>query len=698
MDTSITSISRIKAFCIEYKLFGYVLLFKLLLLGFFSSDFKDIYFVPFVSHFITHLDNPWQYFLTTPGSSAEFPYHPLMLYIFSLSHLPSILGGWAPGFLSNIMFKLPILLADLLVTVTLFKHFPNKKKEIFLYYFISPIILFAAYMHSQLDLIPTAFLFLSLLLLFRNKTKSAGLWFGLALATKLHVTVALPLIGIHFYRQKKLSGAVMFFATGITTYLFFIIPYLFSPGFIQLVLTNPKQSLLFDLALQNGPNVLYLTIAILVLFYFKFFLNKKTNQDLLYSFLTIFFSILLLLILPRPGWYIWVVPFLSVFLIKEGFRNRELRYLLGVLNGIYIVFFVFVNQTEVIDLTFLGAPAQLKLTSGTLPGIIYTLLEVTLLMMIYLIYKLGVKSNRIYKYKSNLIIGIGGDTGCGKTTLLNNLVSLSPNKFLALESDGAHKWERGDQKWEQFTHSDPKANNLHDIADKLITLRNGHTTPFRFYEHSTGKFTSPIDIVPKEIILLSGLHPFYLPIMRKITDVKIFLDTDEGLRRLWKIKRDILERNKNLDTVLLSIGRREKDSKKNIQPQKDFSDIIFRYTPKKPVPNKIDEKTALNYEPELNLTITCKSTINIDPFIQEAKALKILDEWDYLEGLEYVFFKLSQPFPVKSLNELSQNHIFNLEELADFDVKWASDYNGTCQFFVIYFLSLYLKHTAHKND
>ena len=57
------------------------------------------------------------------------------------------------------LLKIPMLIADLGILFILLKLFPHKEKNIYLYYFFNPVILYAIYIHSQLDIIPTSLLF-----------------------------------------------------------------------------------------------------------------------------------------------------------------------------------------------------------------------------------------------------------------------------------------------------------------------------------------------------------------------------------------------------------------------------------------------------------------------------------------------------------------------------------------------------------
>ncbi len=71
------------------------------------------------------------------------------------------------------------------------------------------------------------------------------------------------------------------------------------------------------------------------------------------------------------------------------------------------------------------------------------------------------------------MIGIAGDSGAGKTRLLEKIEHLfgTGKDILFLEGDGDHRWERGDENWEQYTALDPQANYLYRQAENIKNLR-----------------------------------------------------------------------------------------------------------------------------------------------------------------------------------------------------------------------------------
>jgi hypothetical protein len=447
-----------------------ILVTKFLLLAVFSSAFKDELFMPFLMHFVENTDNPWQYFYETKLNLDSFPYHSLMLYILTPFAALINLFSIKNIVITNLIFKLPLFIADLIIYGALLKLFPTKKKKVFLFYFCSPIIFYAIYIHSQLDIIPMALLFLGIIQLTNKKLKISAILIGTALATKFHVLVALPLLFFFLLKRHSFKEIITFFSISFAVLLILDFPYIFSVGFAEMVLFNPKQSLLFDSYINIGKLELLLPIASIVLIYLHFFNQKRVNQDLLFFYFGLLFTGTIIFIYPVPAWYVWLVPFISIYFINNNEKIKALLFY-SVFSAVYLLFFIFFYQADYIDILFVGNEINFKIDNIKLINTSFTILISMLLIVIYAFYRYGIKSNSIYKKQSNLTIGIGGDSAVGKSTLLDKISSLLGNQLLTIEGDAEHKWERGHKNWSKYTHLDPKANFIHKQAEVINDLK-----------------------------------------------------------------------------------------------------------------------------------------------------------------------------------------------------------------------------------
>lgn len=174
-----------------------------------------------------------------------------------------------------------------------------------------------------------------------------------------------------------------------------------------------------------------------------------------------------------------------------------------------------------------------------------------------------------------MIIGIAGDSGSGKTTLAKAIENCLGDVLL-FECDRYHKWERGNENWNKYTHLNPSANNLSDMYDDVIKLRAGYKIWARDYSHDSGTFTNHKLIVPTGKLIVLGLHTLTHPI-HNLFDLTIFMDTDQDLKRHWKVNRDVKERGYSLNEVLEKIKKREGDYIRYILPQKNNADLVIRF-------------------------------------------------------------------------------------------------------------------------
>ncbi len=617
-----------------------IFILKLVLAGLFSSDYQDLMFIPFMNNFLSHIHNgeiffnPYQtWYLLKTGYS--FPYQFVMIIIESIGTILINIFHIKNIFMTNLFFKIPIIIFDLIGLIFLFKIFPTRKKEISILYYTSPIIIYSSYIHSQLDIVPIAIIIISIYYLVVGSKKQNplfALFLALAIMTKHSIMIIAPILFIYLYKKDGLKEALKAFLLTIIIILALALPFI-SDGYIYNVVFNTEQNVILNMFMDYGRVKLYLALAVLFMIYLNAFVIGSINKNLLFGYCAMCFSVFVALIPPMPAWFVWVLPFMICVIASDNVKNKEkIMQVYYLFNILYLVYMIFCHSTKYVDITFLSTKLDfIKIHNKEIINIIFTLFETVFLYMIFILYKNGLESNSLYKRKHTpFIIGIAGDSGSGKSTLVSTIQSMFYHeKILLIEGDGDHKWERNEKMWEQYTHLNPKANYLYRQAQNIEQLRNGRKVNRVDYNHKTGKFSNQYQIRQKKYIILNGLHTLYLPQLRNNLDLKIYMDTDDKLKKFWKIRRDLNSRGHSLESILKSIEKRDKDYKKYILPQKEYADLIITYFDKK----LTAKQYGTDYQEKVDLKFTFSSAIDLEPIISHLETYGVFAKYDFSSDL-----------------------------------------------------------------
>jgi phosphoribulokinase len=178
-----------------------------------------------------------------------------------------------------------------------------------------------------------------------------------------------------------------------------------------------------------------------------------------------------------------------------------------------------------------------------------------------------------------LIVAVCGDSGSGKTTLTDGMLRVfGQERVTHICLDDYHILDRATRLRENITALDPAANNIALMTDHLHRLARGESVVKPVYDHSTGTFAAPEEVHPADIIIVHGLLPLFTQELRELAHVRIYLDPEISLLQQWKIMRDSTTRGYTVEQVRQQMAVRRRDSILYIQPQKQFADIIVRFS------------------------------------------------------------------------------------------------------------------------
>ncbi|MBD2692610.1 phosphoribulokinase [Anabaena catenula] len=190
-----------------------------------------------------------------------------------------------------------------------------------------------------------------------------------------------------------------------------------------------------------------------------------------------------------------------------------------------------------------------------------------------------------------VLIGVAGDSGCGKSTFLRRLIDLFGEDFMTVIClDDYHCLDRKQRKETGITALDPRANNFDLMYEQIKALKEGQAIDKPIYNHETGMIDPPERIEPNHIIVVEGLHPLYDERVRSLLDFSVYFDISDEVKIAWKIQRDMAERGHRYEDVLAQINSRKPDFEKFIEPQREFADVVLQVLPTNLIKNDTERK------------------------------------------------------------------------------------------------------------
>ncbi len=152
-----------------------------------------------------------------------------------------------------------------------------------------------------------------------------------------------------------------------------------------------------------------------------------------------------------------------------------------------------------------------------------------------------------------LIIGIAGGTGSGKTTLTRYLKERFPDEVTVIAHDNYYK-AHDDMSYVErakLNYDSPEAFDTLLLIEHLQRLRAGETISCPVYDYSVhNRSDEVLRISPNKVIIIEGILIFENEALCRQMDIRIFVDTDADVRILRRIRRDVRERGRSLDSVI----------------------------------------------------------------------------------------------------------------------------------------------------
>lgn len=179
-----------------------------------------------------------------------------------------------------------------------------------------------------------------------------------------------------------------------------------------------------------------------------------------------------------------------------------------------------------------------------------------------------------------LTIGICGGTGSGKTTITNRLTeALSEDSVLLLQQDHYYKdtphLPLDERAKQNFDH--PESVDTQLLISHVRALREGQAIERPVYDFTQHRrVLATVHLEPRPALIVEGILIFENPALRNLCDIKIFVDTEADLRFIRRLRRDIRERGRTVESVIDQYMATVRPMHMEfVEPSKRYADVII---------------------------------------------------------------------------------------------------------------------------
>lgn len=183
-------------------------------------------------------------------------------------------------------------------------------------------------------------------------------------------------------------------------------------------------------------------------------------------------------------------------------------------------------------------------------------------------------------HNNPLAIGIAGGSGSGKTTVAQEILNrVGPHRIAYLQQDSYYKDLTGlppaQRAAVNFDH--PHSLDTELLIEHILSLRDHRPVEVPIYNFATDSRTNEtIAVAPRGVILVEGILIFVVPEVRKLFDIKLFVDTDADVRFIRRLHRDITERGRTTESVIERYQSTVRPMHLEfVEPSKRYADVII---------------------------------------------------------------------------------------------------------------------------
>jgi uridine kinase len=179
-----------------------------------------------------------------------------------------------------------------------------------------------------------------------------------------------------------------------------------------------------------------------------------------------------------------------------------------------------------------------------------------------------------------IVIGVAGGSGSGKTTVVRRIIdSIGQDQVALLDHDRYYR-DRNDLRFEEraalnYDHPDALETDL--MVTHIMELKAGRAVNVPSYDFTRYARLPTHDTVPaRRAIIVEGILIFTDAALRALMDIKVFVDTDADTRFIRRLRRDVADRGRTMESVIEQYQSTVKPMHLEfVEPSKRYADLIL---------------------------------------------------------------------------------------------------------------------------
>ncbi|MEY8333742.1 uridine kinase [Lachnospiraceae bacterium 47-T17] len=177
------------------------------------------------------------------------------------------------------------------------------------------------------------------------------------------------------------------------------------------------------------------------------------------------------------------------------------------------------------------------------------------------------------------VVGVAGGSASGKTTIVNKIEEYFGRDIVVLGHDSYYK-AHDDLDYEersQLNYDHPNAFDTERMAEDVRRLIKGQAVDIPVYDFTIhNRVDETVHVEPKNVIIIEGILILENKELRDLMDAKIYVDTDADERLMRRIRRDMSERARSIDSILEQYAGTVKPMHEEfVEPSKRYADVII---------------------------------------------------------------------------------------------------------------------------